>query len=98
MCYQKSLVNIDLPAALGPGKVEAAVQGAEGRAAAAEAGHVRVHRGHRQALRAQAAETEALTPGKQDACTTVSDPDPNSNNANPPAPFCQLCQTLYLKF
>ena len=67
MCYQKSLVNIDLPAALGPGKVEAAVQGAEGRAAAAEAGHVRVHRGHRQALRAQAAETEALTPGRKDA-------------------------------
>ncbi len=47
----------------GTGEAEASVERAEGRAATAEAGHVRVHRGHGQVVRAAPTETEAFSPG-----------------------------------
>ena len=45
------------------GKAETAVQGAEGRRLAEEAGHVRVHRGDGQAVGAATAEAEAFEDG-----------------------------------
>ena len=58
-----SLSSVRLAISHRAGQAEAAVEGAEGRGVAAEAGHVGVHRGDGQALRAQAAEAEALQDG-----------------------------------
>ena len=45
------------------GKAKAAVQGAEGRSIAEEAGHVRIHRGDGQVVRTAAAKAKALEDG-----------------------------------
>ncbi len=65
--------NINLSLHAGPGETKAAIERAEGRTAATEAGHVRVHRGHRQALGAAPAQTEALQTGTRALQFTCND-------------------------